>query len=275
MTNFNDTVPDYLRVIRLGFGAGQPGGSACWMTALQAHMSGQWTDQCDCVDLTINALCIAINDIYQFENDRRTEDIMNFGLFRVLGTKGTEEDSYKRMMHLANVVIREWFLTWLHEMGVEHKITLPEFHCPADVGQFCPDRDVVFHLKDHIEPLFIGILKEVTISITHFTRAQTPGFLVNFLPVLAASLHPLPPGLYGNDGGYAYPSLVSYNRKVELSQEQVSKRRDRFLKDKAYPLLADLIEMGPHGPIEQDLPVCGVKTFHEKVGVKHADHLQV
>lgn len=270
MTNFNATVPDYLRVIRLGFGAGEPGGSACWMTALQAHMNGEWTDQCSCVDPVINALCIHINDSYGSDNVKRTEDIMNFGLFRVLGTKGTVEESYKRMMHLANVVIREWFLTWLQEMGVEH--ISPEFYCKEDVDRFRPCIDVVDNLRGSPDPLFIDILKEADSRIHRFTRTHNLRYLISFFLTVAATstwTYNLSPDFFN----LPYSSLANYQRRTWLSYRRFVEKRNNFLKDKVYPLLSDLIAMGPHGPIEQDLPVCGVKTFHEKVGVKHEDCL--
>jgi len=41
---------DYLRTIKLGIGEGEPGKQACWMSALSAHLGGEWTDSLECVD---------------------------------------------------------------------------------------------------------------------------------------------------------------------------------------------------------------------------------
>ena len=99
---------DYLSVIRLGYGKGQPGQQACWMTALQSHLGGQWTDQCECVDPVINSLCIRINDLYGSDDAARTEDVLAFGLFRPIGTRGTRDDTMKRMWFLIDLSIRTW-----------------------------------------------------------------------------------------------------------------------------------------------------------------------
>lgn len=275
MTNFNDTVPDYLRVIRLGCGPGGPGQSACWMTALQAHMNGEWTDQCSCVDPVINTLCIHINDSYADDNEARTKDIMNFGLFRVLGTNGTEEDTHKRKMHLTNVLIREWFLSWLKSLGVKHRIIIPEFYCKEDVGRFDLVAEVHGYLTKQAEPFFLEILSVFAGAFRTFADTGRVEYLLQFLLTFYASLHPhvLFPQIRVDGFEPLYLGFEKYFLRGTISTSEIAQRRSNYLRNKVYPLLADLITMGPHGPIEQDLPVCGVKTFHKKVGVQHADYL--
>ncbi len=107
---------DYLKTIKLGFGSGIPGEQACWMTALSAHIGGDWTDQCSCVDPSINSLCIQINDLYYADDQARTEDILEFGLFKPLGTKD-EENKIKRKYFLIDQTIRFWTPCQLRAMG--------------------------------------------------------------------------------------------------------------------------------------------------------------
>lgn len=94
-----ENIPDYLRTIKLGYGKGNPGEQACWMTALNSHLGNKWTDQCECVDPVINSVCISINDSYGISSrheEERTDAIMKFGLFEPIGTDGSLIDTIKR-----------------------------------------------------------------------------------------------------------------------------------------------------------------------------------
>ena len=107
----------YLRTINLGYGKGSPGKQACWMTALQSHLGGEWTDKCECVDPSINQLCIWINDQYGSGKEAdaaRTEDIMEFGLFAPIGTLGDHESQQRRLYHCLDVAV---LLRELIDMG--------------------------------------------------------------------------------------------------------------------------------------------------------------
>jgi hypothetical protein len=95
-----------MRTITLGYGKGIEGKKACWMTALQAHLGGKWTDYCDCVSPAINWICIAINDTYYKDDLGRTEDILAFGLFDPIGTfdPAREEERVAIMVKAAREV---------------------------------------------------------------------------------------------------------------------------------------------------------------------------
>ncbi len=120
---------DYLRTIKLGYGKGTPNKQACWMTALSSHTGGEWTDRCSCVDPSINTLCIRINDLYGNDDQARTEDILEFGLFEPLGTQDKENEE-KRKIFLIDSSIRYWRPLELRARGQIKEAEELEKLCP-------------------------------------------------------------------------------------------------------------------------------------------------
>jgi hypothetical protein len=228
---------DYLRTIKLGYGIGEPGKQACWMTALQSHLGGEWTDQCYCVDPIINELCIKINDIYGEDDISRTEDILEFGLFAPLGTKGTIEDSHRRMFKLVDVAVRVWTPYRLRPNKEELAIKLEQLSPIVD-------KETAWAA--------VSIMKTVN------TGAKcTDDAVANAVDAAAAAACAV---AYA-----AYIAAAAVDTAVYAAY--VGTKR-QFLKEYVYPVLRELIEMGPNAPKEPDLPVCGVQKFQELVGIQ-------
>jgi hypothetical protein len=238
--SFEDNM-DYLRTIKLGFGMGKPGKQACWMTALQAHLGREWTDKCDCVDPIINKLCITINDIYDSDNTGRTEDILEFGLFAPLGTKGTVEDSQRRMFKLVDVAVRVWTPYRLRLRNKEK-------------------------LAIKIEQLSPIVDKKTAASIMRDVADDAAAYVANAVDYAIAAVD-APNANAAAD--YAAAAAYSVTNVVASAAAYVANTavKRQFLKEHVYPVLRELIEMGPHAPKEPDLPVCGVQKFQELVGI--------
>lgn len=234
---------DYLRVIRLGYGKGTPGQSACWMTALQAHMNGEWTDQCECVDPVINALCIQINDLYDKCNDERTEDILNFGLFRVLGTKGTPEDTERRLYHLVDTAVRQWLPAyWQNYSPFARRLAERLRAAPRIVN--LSDVLAVHRVMPDCHPEPLGL----------YTLNKLVGDLQSPPPyrVVVSTMHHC-------------TQLAKLGAEVPSFEPRMRARVQQYL----FPVLAELIEMGPHETKElPEAPACGVQEFHRLCGVK-------
>ncbi len=217
---------DYLKTIKLGLGKGKPDQQACWMTALQAHIGGEWTDQCSCVDPTINLLCIKINDLYGHSDQARTEDILEFGLFEPLGTKD-EENAEKRKYFLIDRSIRYWHPLRLRMLG---SVGVAE-----ELEKLSPivDRETAY--------LSYKQFKKSDISACYNIDYSVSAAFVVCGDACAASEY--------------YAALDIYAARRE------------FIKQHIFPVLRQLIDMGKHGPYEQE-PVCGVEKFRELVGIK-------
>ncbi len=199
---------DHLKTIKLGFGPGKPNKQACWMTALQAHIGGEWTDQCGCVDPSINRLCITINDLYGEDDQSRTEDILEFGLFEPLGTED-EENEEKRRCFLVDRASRYWRPLKLKRLGHVIEAERLESLCP--------------------------IVDEKTANAAY--------------------------------ASVALPHAAYIACDDACSASTSAKDRRKFIKEHLFPVLRQLIDMGKHGPYEQE-PVCGVEKFKQLVGVK-------
>lgn len=266
-------VPDYLRVIRLGSGAGRPGEQACWMTALQSHLGGEWTDRCDCVDPVINAYCIKLNDFYADDNEGRTEDILEFGLFRPLGTAGDPEATNRRMWHAVDAAIRKIVPQAFDVCGLaEQAVKLRGLDricdqqsanaaCAAANAACAAARDAAnatyavsaaAHAAAHAAAdatYAAHAAADAAANATYFADAADAAHAAAHAVAYAAC---------------AAACAVAY---AAAARAHAAAKR-KFLRDNCYPLLAELIEMGPHGPVELAEPVCGVTEFHRLVGVK-------
>ena len=104
-----------MNTIKLCAGQGVRGKSACWMSAIGAWARGEWTgDKAgDCVDESIRALGIAINDT--LTQDGRDRLILP----RLLDPLGTRDDSaaMRRMYILVDAAVRVWAADALEYAG--------------------------------------------------------------------------------------------------------------------------------------------------------------
>ena len=105
-----------MRTIALGYGKGVDGEKACWMTALQAHLGGKWTDKCDRVSPIINNFRIMINDLYM-DDEERSRDILEFGLFDPIGTNEPEkeQDRLAILQHLESILVLDRIIEEHHD----------------------------------------------------------------------------------------------------------------------------------------------------------------
>jgi hypothetical protein len=252
---------DYLRTIKLGLGKGIPRIQACWMTALQAHLGGEWTDQCDCVDPVINNLCIIINDIYGSDDTGRTEDILEFGLFAPLGTKGTIEDSQRRMFKLVDVAVRVWTPYRLRLRHNEELAIKLEQLSPIVDKETAKTADIV---AANVATYAYSAAADIAADATYVLAVATYAYSAAYSAAAAAAAAAV--------AEYAVKSSEYINVKRQFlkeyvySSEYINVKR-QFLKEYVYPVLRELIEMGPKASKEPDLPVCGVQKFQELVGI--------
>lgn len=267
---------DYLHVIKLGRGEGTPGKQACWMTALQAHANGEWTHWADCVDPVINVLCILANDAFD-DDAARTAAIMEFGLFRPLGTLGTGADAYARATVFASRLVTKWLPLALclepPKSGVSrnplcdfdtprdprHKKVVRALRGAAASGTALPHllRDILHeHFQDRcahkidfmapaIQYMFSASLTAVSLLSAVSWAALDSDAQLQMAKSCAADLYPVfnvcAAALY-------YPSA------------------EEFVRDEIIPLLNELIEMGPHEIKERPEPACGVAAFQQLCG---------
>jgi hypothetical protein len=237
---------DYLRTIKLGHGTGKPGIQACWMTALQAHLGGKWTDQCDCVDPVINKLCITINDIYDLDDTGRTEDILEFGFFAPLDTKGTIEDSQRRMFKLVDVAVRVW---------TPYKLRLnKKEELAIKLEQLSPIVDKETAKIAHSTATAAAAYSAATTTAAAVAAYTDDAYIATAYIATATSAA----------AAAVYAATAATDAAAEY--EDVNAKR-QFLKEYVYPVLRELIEMGPKASKEPDLPVCGVQKFQELVGI--------
>jgi hypothetical protein len=246
---------DYLKTIKLGLGKGEPGKQACWMTALQSHLGGEWTDQCDCVDPVINKLCIRINDIYNSDDIGRTEDILEFGLFAPLGTKGTIEDSHRRMFKLVDVAVRVWTPYRLRPNKEELAIKLEQLSPIVDKETARSAYSTAAVVADAVVAAAAVAAADAAAAAAAYT-AYTAVDASNYVAAVDASNYVAATAVYS---AAAVVSAIKYSEYVNAKRQ--------FLKEYVFPVLRELIEMGPHAPKEPDLPVCGVQKFQELVGI--------
>jgi hypothetical protein len=245
------SIPDYLKVIRLGHGKGEPGKQACWMTALNSHLGGKWTDRCECVDPVINEYCIGINDAYGRDDDSRSKGIMEFGLFRPLGTAGDEAATIRRMWHLVDATIRRIVPLVLNVVDL-----VPMSNELRSLG-WIGDTSTAEEAKR----ILICADRELSSRsvLNYSVRVYSANMCVT--SSVAMVIHAL--------NGDVYRAATTSGGIAKTASSAVGFYAMReFISDNFFPLLAELIEMGPHGPVEQSEPVCGVKRFHELVGVK-------
>jgi hypothetical protein len=231
---------DYLRTIKLGLGIGEPGKQACWMTALQAHLGGKWTDICDCVDPVINKLCVTINDIYDSDDTGRTEDILEFGLFAPLGTNGTKKDSQRRMFKLIDAAVRVWTP---YRLRLKNKEELA-----IKLEQLSPIVNKETAKTAHSVAVYGGA------AAADAADAAVAADAADAADAAVAA------AVYAADAAVAAAVYAAY------TAEYINAKR-QFLKEYVYPVLRELIEMGPKASKEPDLPVCGVQKFQELVGI--------
>lgn len=241
---------DYLRVIKLGVGAGKPGESVCWMTALQSHIGGQWTDQCECVDPTIRALCIMINDLYGEQNETRTEDILNFGLFRVLGTTGTLEEMHRRLFHLVDIALRRW---------------------APECCRYLYDPALAAWLEA-LPPIVDVATLPYECELWHRSRGSTPADevakrITELCQKLSNTLGADPRGSAASDDTKVWSAAMGFLGTCIRAYPDGTGYTVYFIRTKLFPTLAELIELGPHAPDEPQTPACGVEEFHRLCGV--------
>lgn len=278
---------DYLRVIRLGYGKGEPGKQACWMTALQAHMNGEWTDRCDCVDPAINALCIAINDSYAQDHAARTEDILNFGLFRVIGTRGTLEDTERRACLLADRLVRYWLPAQLRALII---YTLQAF--PGHAAALAPIAGTIRKL-DACSPirtyadlqalqLYTAQWRLVISALESYVHGWTSlNHVVSTLADASTAArgeneHSQPLGVSAAGvraaqhiaGSLEFLAEFCATIKVACPGNWPYASAREFLCAVVFPTLAEMIKLGPHETKEMPEPACGIPEFHRLCGVQ-------
>lgn len=250
---------DYLRVIRLGLGSGKPGAQACWMTALQAHMNGEWTDRCECVDPVINRLCILINDLYGISDTPRTEDIMNFGLFRVLGTAGTPEDADRRMFHLIDTAVRQWLPEYWQTQGLSARVVAARFRNLPKIEDIAGTRSAS------------ALLLTESIFLPGLTVVEQ---LLQKCPVHAQSA--LPFGTFGPGTTWRIVDVVRQCATIAAlgtdhlisATGPINPLVHVHLMPILFKVLAEMVELGPHETKEMPEPACGIPEFHRLCGVK-------
>lgn len=105
--------------MKLTLGQGSPTRGGCWMVAVQRYTENEgWHDHPECVDPSIRALCILIND-WLPDGDR--ERVIGPHLFAPVGTRSADL-SPRRLRRVVEFAIEQ--------AGVQH--TLPEFPTPVD-----------------------------------------------------------------------------------------------------------------------------------------------
>lgn len=265
---------DYLKVIRLGYGAGQPNEGACWMSALGAHMNGEWTgDEVECVDPVIAALCVAINDYYGNDNDLRTAAIMNFGLFDPLGTRGTQAESELRFAVFLGDFLRGWLPAIIKNLATRYAI-------PAEPTT----RKRTAIVKHLITTGVMGSLQAVidTVQVAEIIAADDA---FPFDPIVSF-VHDAFQTIRNSAASfqYAWTTSLGYKQRrravlnvialLSAAIETISAywpctKSDLvngYVNTHMFPTLRTLIDMGPRGPKEVELPACGVEKFHSLIG---------
>ncbi len=247
----SQTMQDYLKTIRLGYGKGEPGKQACWMSALSSHIGGEWTDKCNCVDPSINTLCIQINDLYSDHNQDRTEDILEFGLFEPLGTLDPDNID-KRFFYLVDRAVRYWLPLASQNATAD---------CKCEICEACKRFEKLdpitndYKMADASNVLqSINSLLDAAIMVTRYATVPRKKYEYecDYNAYYAARVACVVAGdsIFGDS----------------VAARPYDKRRV-FIKQHIFPVLRQLIDMGKHGPYEQE-PVCGVEKFKELVGIK-------
>ena len=90
--------------MKLIAGKGSPKTGACWMSAIAWYAGYKWTDQPECVDPVIRALCIALND--RLPDNATRERVIGPHLMTPLGTNQGNELSIARAFVCADRAVR-------------------------------------------------------------------------------------------------------------------------------------------------------------------------
>jgi hypothetical protein len=274
---------DYLRTIKLGHGKGKPGIQACWMTALQAHLGGEWTDQCDCVDPVINKLCIRINDIYGSDDISRTEDILEFRFFAPLGTQGTIEDSQRRLFKLVDVAVRVWTpyrlrLNKEEELAIKleqlspivDKETAKTAHsawATAAAAYAAVDAYYAVAAAADIAAPAAATAATAAAAATNEFKYKGKNYAAAYTAGAAAYAANAAANAAANTANAAARAAANTANAAVAANAAYAAAKRQFLKEYVFPVLRELIEMGPKASKEPDFPVCGVQKFQELVGI--------
>jgi len=168
------------------------------------------------------------------------------------GKRG-EQGCWMRVFHIADTVIREWTPTVLRNYWHGLRIGCPMhllYQKIADKLEEMPkiskETSKLYRVLDTLNEMEIKELKSAKtiimaacfLSIKH-SRIMCDGIADSVV------------------GTFPWPWL-------ELNADRDHRK---YLKTKVYPLLRELIEMGPHAPKESEYPACGVQKFKEAVGI--------
>ena len=226
--------------IRLGYGPGKQGKQGCWMSALSVLVGEKWTDRLDCVDSTINSLCVCINDCFgqgKEANEARSRIILP-RLFDPIGTAGDPLATERRRKFYADAAIRRmvpWILRDTAQLASDpHKANLL---CAADKCE----REGALQSLEEAKKIANTIANTIANAIVNANANANANAIV-----------------YAN----AYAIAIANANAYAIANAE------KFVVEVLLPILDEMIDMGPHAKREEFVPACKPKKFLESVGAK-------
>jgi hypothetical protein len=233
-----------MRTIKLGYGKGVEGQRACWMTALQSHLGGEWTDRCECVSPSINRLCICINDAYQGDDAARTEDILEFGLFDPIGTNDPAREPERRA--IMTRAAREVWAPKAREFAEQAKGS-----AAADVADAADAAD------DAAAAYAAAYAADYAAADAADAAAAAAAYAAAYAAYAAA--YAAYAAAYAADAAAYAADAAAYAADAYAADAARKKARRDFLQQYVYPVLREMI-----GPIRQE--VVPNEKFYERIG---------
>jgi hypothetical protein len=244
---------DVLRTMSFCQGLGTENKSGCWGAMLNLWAGGtRWEATHKCIDPTINQLCIQINDALSDEN--RTRIIMAFGPLDPLGTAGDEAATERRRFRLIDAALREWY-PLLFDLLAKHidkaKRGACEAHAAAiramspivDLPTLQTSKKTVRRAGEFAYANAIAIANAYAYANANANAYAYANANANAIANAYAYAYAIA-NAYANAYAYAY----AYAYAIANANANA---RDDFIVSHALPVLRELIEMGPHAPVER------------------------
>lgn len=230
-------------------------GTVRWPELLHAHCYGElpgpnWGGQFEHVDPIISQVmdkCLS-PDMSTLESvEDYTQDVQAFGPLRPLYTQGTHADTIRRALHCLDKYVRT-FLPLAQPAGVYPVISTfsAVLHAAAQLLLTAPCDTELLAARMHMR--MYAALRMAGMAQTDHTRDAQQEYLAMCICRSAIC------------------ELLQANFYIIRLLPAITPRE--FTQTYMYPLLAELIELGPHVPEhEMPEPGCGIPRFQELCGV--------
>jgi hypothetical protein len=232
---------DVLRTMSFCQGLGAENKSGCWGAMLNLWAGGtRWEATHKCIDPVINQLCIQINDALSDEN--RTRIIMAFGPLDPLGTAGDPGATERRKFRLIDAALREWY-PLLFDLLAKHTDNAKRGECEAHAAS-------IRALSPIVDLPTLQASEKTVRRAGEFANAIAYAYAIANAIAYA----------YANANAYAIAYAYAYANAIANAYAIA---RDDFIVSHVLPVLRELIEMGPHAPVER---ACGADRLLAQMG---------